>query len=199
MSERVDFWFDPICPFAYATSLWIREVEQVRDIEVQWNVMSLGVLNEEKNPSPAEDEEVLARWIAARTSTAVAETAPEKVGDFYAAIGHDIHANGNRDFEDASRRALSAVGLDESLVEQAKTDVFDQAMRASHEDGISQVGQDVGTPIVAFAGTAFFGPVITRVPTGEEAGKLFDASVTLAGFPYFFELKRSRTERPEFD
>ena len=198
MAERVDFWFDPICPFAYATSLWIREVEKVRDIEVHWNVMSLGVLNEEKNPAPAEDEEVLARWISARTSTAVAETAPEKVGDFYAAIGHEIHINENRDFEDASRRALAQIGLDESVVEQAKTDTFDEAMRKSHEAGITQVGQDVGTPIVAFAGTAFFGPVITRVPTGEEAGKLFDASVALAEYPYFFELKRSRSERPVF-
>ena len=198
MAERVDFWFDPICPFAYATSLWIREVEKVRDIEVHWNVMSLGVLNEEKNPAPAEDEEVLARWICARISTAVAETAPEKVGDFYAAIGHEIHINENRDFEDASRRALAQIGLDESVVEQAKTDTFDEAMRKSHEAGITQVGQDVGTPIVAFAGTAFFGPVITRVPTGEEAGKLFDASVALAEYPYFFELKRSRSERPVF-
>lgn len=198
MAERVDFWFDPICPFAYATSLWIREVEKVRDIEVRWNVMSLGVLNEEKNPSPAEDDEVLTRWIAARTSTAVAETAPEKVGDFYAAIGHDIHVNGNKDFDDASRRALAEIGLDESLADQAKTDTYDQAMRKSHQEGISQVGQDVGTPIVAFAGTAFFGPVITRVPVGEEAGKLFDASVALAEYPYFFELKRSRTERPVF-
>ena len=198
MAERVDFWFDPICPFAYATSLWIREVEKVRDIEVHWNVMSLGVLNEEKNPAPAEDEEVLARWISARISTAVAETAPEKVGDFYAAIGHEIHINENRDFEDASRRALAQIGLDESVVEQAKTDTFDEAMRKSHEAGITQVGQDVGTPIVAFAGTAFFGPVITRVPTGEEAGKLFDASVALAEYPYFFELKRSRSERPVF-
>lgn len=198
MAERVDFWFDPICPFAYATSLWIREVEKVRDIEVRWNVMSLGVLNEEKNPSPAEDDEVLTRWIAARTSTAVAETAPEKVGDFYAAIGHDIHVRGNKDFDDASRRALAEIGLDESLADQAKTDTYDQAMRKSHQEGISQVGQDVGTPIVAFAGTAFFGPVITRVPVGEEAGKLFDASVALAEYPYFFELKRSRTERPVF-
>lgn len=198
MAERVDFWFDPICPFAYATSRWIIEVEKVRDVEVHWNVMSLGVLNEHKNAAPAEDDEVLARWVAARTSAAVAETAPEKVGDFYTAIGYDIHVNGNRDFEDASRRALAEIGLEESLVEGAKTDTYDESMRKSHDEGITQVGQDVGTPIVAFAGTAFFGPVITRLPTGEEAGKLFDASVTLAEYPYFFELKRSRTERPDF-
>ncbi|WP_300343126.1 disulfide bond formation protein DsbA [Nesterenkonia sp.] len=199
MAERVDFWFDPICPFAFATSRWILEVEKVRDIETHWNVMSLGVLNEDKNPAPTEDEDVLARWIPARTSTAVSETAPEKLGDFYTAVGTEIHVHGHRDFEAASRRALAEVGLDESLVEKAKTDTFDEAMRRSHEEGISQVGQDVGTPIVAFAGTAFFGPVITRIPTGEQAGKIFDGAVAMAEYPYFFELKRSRTERPVFD
>ena len=198
MAERVDFWFDPICPFAYATSRWILEVEKVRDIEVTWHVMSLGVLNEDKNPAPTEGDDVLARWIPARTSTAVAQTAPEKLGDFYTAIGHEIHAIGHRDFEAASRRALAEIGLDESLVDGAKTDTYDDAMRTSHDAGISQVGQDVGTPIVAFAGTAFFGPVITRVPTGEAAGKIFDGAVAMAEYPYFFELKRSRTERPEF-
>lgn len=200
MAERVDFWFDPICPFAYATSRWILEVEKVRDVEVHWKVMSLGVLNEEKNGSPAQDEDVLARWIPARTATAINETAgQQKVAEYYTAIGHDIHANGHRDFEAASRRAVAEIGLEESLVDQAKTDTHDQAMRASHEEGISLVGQDVGTPIVAFGGTAFFGPVITRVPTGEQAGKIFDGAVTLAEYPYFFELKRSRTERPTFD
>lgn len=198
MAERVDFWFDPICPFAYATSRWIIEVQKVRDIDVKWNVMSLGVLNEEKDGAPAAEEGGSSRWIAARTATAVAETTPEKVGEFYTAVGNEIHLNENKDFEDASRKALAEIGLDESLVERAKTDAFDQAMRASHTEGISQVGQDVGTPVVAFAGTAFFGPVITRVPTGEEAGKLFDASVALAEYPYFYELKRSRSERPQF-
>lgn len=199
MAERVDFWFDPICPFAFATSRWIREVEKVRDIKVHWNVMSLGVLNEANSASPEEDEDIMARWIPARTSTAVSQAAPEKLGEFYTAIGTEIHISGHRDFEAVSRRAVAAVGLDESLVDEARTDKYDEVMRASHEEGISQVGQDVGTPVVAFAGTAFFGPVITRVPEGEEAGKLFDASVALAEYPYFFELKRSRTEDPQFD
>lgn len=199
MAERVDFWFDPICPFAYATSRWILEVEKVRDIEVTWHVMSLGVLNEDKNASPDSDEDVLARWIPARVSSAVAQTAgQEKVAEFYTSIGYDIHVNGHRDFAAASRRALAEIGLDESLVDQASTDTFDQELRRSHEEGISKVGQDVGTPIVAFGDTAFFGPVITRVPTGEQAGKIFDGAVALAEYPHFFELKRSRTERPEF-
>ncbi|GAA3068105.1 MULTISPECIES: mycothiol-dependent nitroreductase Rv2466c family protein [Actinomycetes] len=200
MAERVDFWFDPLCPFAWVTSRWIREVEQVRDVEVTWNVMSLGVLNEDKNPSPAEDEEQLARWIPSRAATAVQLAhGQEEVGRFYTAVGTEIHDNDNKDFAEATAKALRELGLDEALLEQAKTDVNDEQMRASHEKGISLVGQDVGTPIVAFQGTAFFGPVITRIPRGEEAGTLFDASVTLAGFPWFFELKRSRTERPVFD
>ncbi|GAA3287866.1 DsbA family protein [Nesterenkonia halobia] len=200
MAERVDFWFDPVCPFAWATSRWIREVAEVRDIDVVWHVMSLGVLNEEKNPSPAEDDEQLARWIPSRAATAVElKHGEDEVGAFYTAVGTEIHNNGNKDFADAVAKALRELDLDLELLEQAKTDVNDEAMRASHQDGISRVGQDVGTPVVAFRGTAFFGPVITRIPRGEEAGTLFDASVELAKYPYFFELKRSRTEKPVFD
>ncbi|GAA1812747.1 mycothiol-dependent nitroreductase Rv2466c family protein [Nesterenkonia flava] len=200
MAERVDFWFDPLCPFAWATSRWILEVEKVRDVEVHWNVMSLGVLNEAKNPSPAEDEEQLARWTPSRAAIAV-EIAygPEKVGEFYTAAGTEIHNNGNKDYIAATAKALESIGADASLLEDAKTDKNDERLRASHEEGITKVGQDVGTPIVAFAGTAFFGPVITRIPKGEDAGRMFDASVALAEFPYFFELKRSRTEFPQFD
>ncbi|GAA1142824.1 DsbA family protein [Nesterenkonia lutea] len=200
MAERVDFWFDPLCPFAWVTSRWILEVEQVRDVEVHWNVMSLGVLNEDKNPSPAEDPEQLARWIPARTATAVAlKHGEDKVGEFYTAVGTEVHNNGNRDFESATLNALRAVGLEEELLADAKTDKNDAEMRASHGRGIAMVGQDVGTPIVAFQGTAFFGPVLTRIPRGEEAGKVFDGAVALAEYPYFFELKRSRTESPVFD
>ncbi|TLP92383.1 DsbA family protein [Nesterenkonia salmonea] len=198
-AERVDFWFDPLCPFAWATSRWILEVEKVRDIEVHWNVMSLGVLNEAKSPSPAEDAEQLAKWIPSRAATAVdLAYGQEKVAEFYTAAGTEIHNNGNKDFENATAKALEAIGADASLLEDAKTDKNDEQMRASHEEGISKVGQDVGTPIVAFKGTAFFGPVITRIPSGEEAGKIFDGAVALAEYPYFFELKRSRTERPQF-
>ncbi|GAB3193624.1 mycothiol-dependent nitroreductase Rv2466c family protein [Nesterenkonia suensis] len=200
MAERVDFWFDPLCPFAWVTSRWILEVAQVRDIEVTWNVMSLGVLNEAKNPSPAEDEEQLARWIPSRAATVVQRLhGDEAVGRFYTAVGTQIHDQDNKDFADATATALSELSLEESILETAKTDAEDEAMRASHDRGIALVGQDVGTPIVAFQGTAFFGPVITRIPRGEEAGKLFDASVALASYPHFFELKRSRTERPVFD
>lgn len=200
MAERVDFWFDPLCPFAWVTSRWILEVEKVRDIHVQWHVMSLGVLNEEKNPSPAEDAEQLSRWLPARASTAVEKQYGQAVlADFYTAVGTEIHNRGNREFESATLNALRELDLAPEIAQQAKTDANDEAMRTSHERGISQVGQEVGTPILAFQGTAFFGPVLTRIPRGEDAGKIFDGSLALAQFPYFFELKRSRTESPVFD
>lgn len=200
MTERVDFWFDPLCPFAWVTSRWILEAAAVRDLEVVWHVMSLGVLNEDKNPSPAEDADQRARWMPSRASTAVAETYDQQtLGRFYTAVGTQIHDRDNKDFADAVSTALADLGLDASIAETAATDAYDEPMRASHEQGISKVGQDVGTPVVAFRGTAFFGPVITRIPRGEDAGRLFDASVQLAEFPHFFELKRSRTERPQFD
>lgn len=200
MAERVDLWFDPLCPFAWVTSRWILEVEKVRDIDVHWNVMSLGVLNEDKNPSPADDADQRARWTPSRAATAVKlALGDEKVGEYYTAVGTEIHNNDNKDYVAATAKALEQIGADASLLEQAQTDQNDDEMRASHAAGINQVGQDVGTPIVAFQGTAFFGPVLTRIPRGEDAGKIFDGSVALAEYPYFFELKRSRTERPVFD
>lgn len=200
MAERVDLWFDPLCPFAWVTSRWILEVEKVRDIDVHWNVMSLGVLNQDKNPSPADDADQRARWTPSRAATAVKlALGDEKVREYYTAVGTEIHNNDNKDYVAATAKALEQIGADASLLEQAQTDQNDDEMRASHAAGINQVGQDVGTPIVAFQGTAFFGPVLTRIPRGEDAGKIFDGSVALAEYPYFFELKRSRTERPVFD
>lgn len=147
MAERVDFWFDPLCPFAWVTSRWMLEVEKVRDVEVHWNVMSLGVLNEAKNPSPEEDPEQRSRWIPSRASTAVElKYGKEKLGEFYTAVGTEIHNNGNKEFESATLNALRQLGLDEELILQAKSDKNDAEMRASHEKGISLVGQDVGTP-----------------------------------------------------
>lgn len=200
MATRVDFWFDPLCPFAWATSRWISEVAKVREIDVVWNVMSLGVLNEGEGPGPDDDAEVQAAWLPSRAATAVVEKyGQDMVGKFYTALGSEIHYRDNTDYVDATAKALQELNLDEAILQHAKTDTHDEAMRASHHRGIEKVGQDVGTPILALGGTAFFGPVITRIPRGEEAGALFDAAVTLADYPYFFELKRSRSELPQFD
>lgn len=198
--ETADFWFDPTCPFAWVTSRWIGEVEQVRNISVNWHVMSLSVLNENNSDLPENYKDRMVKaWGPVRVIiAAVAAHGEEVIKPLYDAMGTQIHNNGNKDMADVIAKSLAEVGLPAELAAAANTDAHDVALRASHSEGISKVGQDVGTPIVAFNNTAFFGPVITRIPRGEEAGKLWDATVTLASFPYFFEIKRSRTEDPQF-
>ncbi|KAB1644916.1 mycothiol-dependent nitroreductase Rv2466c family protein [Gulosibacter chungangensis] len=198
--ETVDFWFDPICPFAWITSRWILEVEQVRDIEVKWHIMSLSVLNEGRDLDEGYRKLLDRAWLPARAATQVWERhGDQKLGEFYTAVGTRIHNEGEKDFEAAVAGALADLSLEASILDAAKTDELDEKMRASHQEGISKVGDEVGTPVVAFNDTAFFGPVMTRIPRGEQAGKIFDAAVTLGSFEYFYELKRSRTTSPEFD
>ncbi|MGR6900000.1 MULTISPECIES: mycothiol-dependent nitroreductase Rv2466c family protein [Glutamicibacter] len=202
MAERaqVGFWFDPICPFAWATSRWMKEVEKVRDVNVTWNVMSLSVLNEGRDLDADYRKSMDSAWAPVRVIIAAAAEHGEQYKDkLYTAMGELIHYEKVQDREEVVRLALERVGLPAELAEAGQSDAHDEALRASHEAGINKVGQDVGTPIVEVNGTAFFGPVITRVPTGEDAGKLFDASVQLASFPYFFEMKRTRTESPVFE
>lgn len=202
MSETttVDFWFDPICPFAWATSRWILEVEKVRPVQVQWNVMSLSVLNEGRDLPEDYRRSMDNGWGPVRVIVAAAqEHGSGVVAGLYTAMGELFHHEKVADRREVVRRALETVGLPAGLAAAADSDEFDDVLRASHAAGIEKVGQDVGTPILSLNGTAFFGPVITRVPTGELAGELFDASVTLAGYPYFFEIKRTRTESPTFD
>jgi 2-hydroxychromene-2-carboxylate isomerase len=201
MTNQADFWFDPMCPFAWVTSRWIGEVEEVRDIKTEWHVMSLAVLNDGRDELPAQYKEFLAKaWAPVRVIVAAAEQhGTEYIKALYDAMGTKIHNEGNADIADVISKSLAELGLPAELAAAADTDEFDAQLRTSHESGISLVGQDVGTPVVAFNGTAFFGPVLTRIPRGEDAGRLWDATVTLASFPYFFEIKRSRTESPVFD
>lgn len=200
ISNRADFWFDPLCPFAWITSRWIGEVEAVREISTVWHVMSLAVLNEGRDLEPSYREAMDKAWGPVRVIIAAREQHGDQVvKPLYDAMGTQIHSGGEKDFSLVIRKALAECGLPSGLAEAADTDEWDNQLKASHEEGISLVGQDVGTPVVAFNGTAFFGPVLTRVPCGEQAGQLWDAAVTLAGYPHFFEIKRSRNERPEFD
>ena len=197
--NQADFWFDPLCPFAWITSRWIGEVEAVRDIKTVWHVMSLSVLNEGRDLEPAYREGMDKAWGPVRVIIAAQEQHGDHVvKPLYDAMGTLIHLGGEKDFGVVISKALAECGLPASLADVATTDAFDTQLRASHEEGISLVGQDVGTPVVAFNGTAFFGPVLTRIPRGEQAGRLWDATVTLASYPHFFEIKRSRSERPEF-
>jgi hypothetical protein len=136
-------------------------------------------------------------WGPVRVIIAASELhGSEHIKPLYDAMGTLIHDEKVSDRAEVIRRALDEVGLPADLAQYADSDEFDPQLRASHKSGIDLVGQDVGTPVVAFNGTAFFGPVITRIPRGEEAGRLWDASVTLASNPHFFEIKRTRTERP---
>ncbi|WP_461186933.1 mycothiol-dependent nitroreductase Rv2466c family protein [Arthrobacter sp. Z4-13] len=198
--NKADFWFDPLCPFAWITSRWIGEVEAVRNIETVWHVMSLAVLNEGRDLEPAYRESMDNAWGPVRVIIAAQQDhGQEAVKALYDAMGSLIHERGEKDRSVVITKALAECGLPAGLAAAATTDAFDDQLRASHEEGISLVGQDVGTPVVAFNGTAFFGPVLTRIPRGEVAGKLWDATTALASYPHFFELKRSRSERPEFD
>ncbi|XAS62806.1 DsbA family protein [Micrococcaceae bacterium Sec5.8] len=200
-TNKADFWFDPMCPFAWVTSRWIGEVENVRDISTEWHVMSLAMLNEGREELPAEYKAFLTKaWAPVRVITAAAgQHGTSYIKALYDAMGTKIHNEGNTDIDAVIAKSLAEVGLPADLAAAGQSDEFDAALRTTHEAGISLVGQDVGTPVVAFNGTAFFGPVLTRIPRGEDAGRLWDASVSLASFPYFFEIKRSRTESPTFD
>lgn len=199
-TDTVDFWFDPVCPWAWMTSRWIGEAERVRPISVSWHVMSLSVLNEGAEVDEEYRDLLAKAWGPVRVITAAKELHGEGVVKaLYDAIGTRVHPAGEKDLRAATIAALDEVGLPASLIEFADSDAYDEQLRASHQAGIDQVGQDVGTPVVAVNGVAFFGPVVTPAPKGEAAGKLWDGCVLVAATPGFYELKRSRTQDPIFD
>ena len=200
MTQTVEMWFDPLCPWAWMTSRWLMEVEEVRDVSVTWSQMSLSVLNEGRD-LPDEYREMMDRgWAPVRVIAAARKAHGDEVTKpLYDAIGTRLHLGGERDFVAATAAALAEVGLPAELIEAADTDEHDAFLRESHDRAIALVGDDVGTPVISVEGVAFIGPVVSPAPKGEAAGRLFDGCVLVAGTDGFFELKRSRTRDPIFD
>ena len=204
-TTNADFWFDPLCPFAWITSRWILEVAQVRDISVTWHVMSLAYLNKDRD-IPQDYRDLLEpAWGPVRVCIAAEQKHGKDVLlPLYTALGTRIHNDGRslKDQADRGRQiiveSLAEAGLEPELVEAMDDTSYDAAVAESHHRGMDQVGDDVGTPTIAFEGAAFFGPVLSAIPRGEDAGLLWDGCVAVAKVPYFYELKRSRTGSLDF-
>ena len=200
-TTHVDFWFDPICPWAWIASRWMLEVQRVRPVEVSWHVMSLSVLNDGKDDLPERYRELLAAgWGPVRVLIAAGQAhGPEVLLPLYTALGNRFHHEKAPKDRETVTAALAEAGLPASLADAMDSTEYDQALRASHEEGINRVGYEVGTPVISVNGTAVFGPVMSPIPRGEAAARLWDGVLLLSGTDGFFELKRSRTRDPIFD
>jgi len=202
--EEVQFWFDPLCPWAWITSRWMLEVEQVRPVKTDWRIMSLAYLNLVQHEGKGLSEEYVERmsraWGPVRVcAAAAADAGPGVLGPLYTAIGTRLHNQGRREDPAIIPEALQEAGLPAWLADAAETDEFDAAIKKSHHEAFDEVGLDVGTPVIRIRGKALFGPVMTPAPRGEAAGELWDGLVLVSKADGFFELKRSRDRRPSFD
>jgi protein-disulfide isomerase-like protein with CxxC motif len=196
----VDFWFDPLCPWAWIASRWMLEVEQVRPVEVHWHVMSLAVLNEGKDDMPERYQELMKQaWGPVRVAIAAEQKfGPDVLLPLYTALGNRFHLEKAPKDRATVEAALTEAGLPADLADAMDSTEYDAALRASHAEGIDRVGYDVGTPVISVNGTSFFGPVVTPIPRGDAAAKLWDGVMLVAQTDGFFELKRSRTRDPIF-
>ncbi|HWC36780.1 MAG TPA: DsbA family protein [Mycobacteriales bacterium] len=200
MATIADFWFDTLCPWAWLTSRWMLEVEQVRDVRVRWRPMSLAILNEGRDLPADYIERIALGWGPMRVCVAAEQSlGPDAVGPLYTALGRRFHPEKLPKDRPTIAAAVAEAGLPAELVDAMDDPSYDDAVRASHDEGMSLVGQDVGTPIIRVGGTAFFGPVVTPAPRDEAAGRLWDGVLLVAQTPGFYEIKRTRDQRPSFD
>jgi 2-hydroxychromene-2-carboxylate isomerase len=197
---QLDFWFDPVCPWAWIASRWVLEVTKVRAVQPHWHVMSLSVLNEGKDVPEQFRELMQFGWGPVRVCIAAEQKfGPEVLLPLYTALGTRIHLQ-NAELDRATiEAALADAGLPADLADAADSTEYDEALRASHHDGMDRVGYQVGTPVISVNGISFFGPVVTPIPRGEAAARLWDGVLLVAGTDGFFELKRTRTREPIFE
>jgi protein-disulfide isomerase-like protein with CxxC motif len=199
-SAQLDFWFDPLCPWAWIASRWVLEVEKVRPVHARWHVMSLAVLNEGKDVSEKYRNFLAHAWGPVRVCIAAEQKfGPDVLLPLYTALGTRFHQDKADPTRSAIEAALADVGLPADLADAMDDTSYDDALRASHHEGVDRVGYDVGTPVISVNGVSFFGPVISPIPRGEVAARLWDGVLAVAGTDGFFELKRSRTGEPIFD
>jgi protein-disulfide isomerase-like protein with CxxC motif len=200
-STLVDFWFDPLCPWAWIASRWLLEVQKVRPVTPRWHVMSLAVLNEDKEDLPEQYRELLAQaWGPVRVAIAAEQKfGPDVLLPLYTALGTRFHHEQAAKDRATVEAALAEAGLPTDLADAMDDSSNDEALRASHHDGMDRVGYEVGTPVISVNGVSFFGPVVSPIPRGDDAARLWDGVLAVAGTDGFFELKRSRTRDPIFD
>lgn len=196
--QIAELWFDPSCPYTWVTSRWLLEVATVRPVTIRWRVMSLSVLNEGRDDDPEGDPEGYL-WGPVRIFAAVGQRyGQEALGRLYTAYGQRVVATGDWT---ATPAALADAGLPPELAEVAGSTAYDDLVRGSHEEGIGLVGRHAGTPVIATTvdgrRIAFFGPVLSRVPRGERAGRLWDGTLLVAGEPGFHELKGPPHAEPD--
>jgi hypothetical protein len=209
----IHFYFDPVCPFAWMTSKWVRMVAGQRDYTVDWRFISLWMINsgidyDSHFPAGYEEGHTSGLRLLRVAARARAEHGRAAVGPLYEAISSEIFDSpGAADLTPAVRGSrafveplLARAGLPAGLADALDDTRWDAEIRAEGDAALDLTGRDVGTPIIHFSppeGTAFFGPVISRLPAPEDAVRLWDYVTGLAGFPGFAELKRSLRERPQ--
>lgn len=195
---KVEFWFDPVCPFCWMTSRWLLSVAPQRDLEIEWRSISLRIKNDPPPESPFYAKTGFTLGLLRVVESVEAAGHADRTGDLYREFGRRIHHEGLTDF--AVEPILESLGLDPAHAAAQTDESYDIAVLADMEDGLGLTGTDVGTPLIALESNGsrvgFFGPVISEFPTGLAALRLWDGFVAMTSVPDFFELKRSRTGSP---